>query len=406
MRLVVSIPERWEDSSVPVSWALARPDGTLAREGESTIADLPSAKQTTLVVAASRVLLTAARLPRRGARRVRDALAYAIEDQLTSDPESVHAVAAGAPRDDHQSIAVIEREWLQALLASFESAGVSPDSVTVETCLASIVDGSWTLVLHKEGGFLRTGEAAGMGLDNSFDGTMPRVLQLALEAARVTGTAPQKIVIHTDSAIDLRAWERELGSQCVMAGPWRGWQFVGRPSVEFLQGDFARNRGGLSAYWPRLRPAAILASAALAIEVAGTFCHWGVLRYEKAQLEARMSAQFKAAFPDAQAIVDPALQMRRNLDAARTAAGVPQASDLLPLLARATRADSGAGWNVRELGYNAGELTLDVALADRVQAASMLKRLEGKDLGVALAAANPNAAGNEARFVFLPRIKR
>ena len=406
MRLVVSIPERWEDSSVPVNWALARPDGTLAREGESPIADLPSAKQTTLVVAASRVLLTAARLPRRGARRVRHALAYAIEDQLTSDPESVHAVAAGAPRDDHQSIAVIEREWLQALLASFASAGVSPDSVTVETCLAPIVDGSWTLVLHGNGGFLRTGEAAGMGLDSSFDGTVPRVLQLALEAARVRGAAPQKIVVHADGALDLAAWEHELGARCAMVGPWRGWLLVRRPSVEFLHGDFARNRGGLGAYWARLRPAAILASAALAIEVAGTFCHWGALRYEKAQLEARMRDQFKAAFPDAQAIVDPALQMRRNLQATRAAAGVPQEGDFLPLLARAVHASPRAGWKIKAIAYDAGRLTLDVILADREQADSILKRVADKDVAVTLEAASPKGTGGEARFVFAARSGR
>jgi general secretion pathway protein L len=406
MRLVVSIPERWEDSSVPVSWALARPDGTLAREGESTIADLPSAKQTTLVVAASRVLLTAARLPRRGARRVRHALAYAIEDQLTSDPESVHAVAAGAPRDNHQSIAVIEREWLQALLASFESAGVSPDSVTVETCRAPIVDGSWTLVLHKEGGFLRTGEAAGMGLDSSFDGTVPRVVQLALEAARVTGTAPQKIVIHTDSAFDLRPGS--ASSDC--SACWRGRGAVGNSlgdqAWSSCKATSLANRGGLSAYWPRLRPAAILASAALAIEVVGTLCHWGALRYERAQLEARMRDQFKAAFPQAQAIVDPALQMRRNLQAARAAAGVPQEGDFLPLLARAVHASPRAGWKVKAITYDAGRLTLDVILADREQADSILKRVADKDVAVTLEAASPKGTGGEARFVFAARSSR
>jgi general secretion pathway protein L len=114
MKLIIAIPERWEDAASSVAWALVRLDGTLAGDGEGPIANLPSATRTTLVVAASRVLLATATLPSRGARRIRGALAYAVEDQLTGDPESVHAIAAGAPQGKRQSIAVIEREWLRA----------------------------------------------------------------------------------------------------------------------------------------------------------------------------------------------------------------------------------------------------------------------------------------------------
>ena len=63
MRLIVTIPERWEDASCPVGWALLNHDATLAREGEGLIGELPKAQQVTAVVAASRVLLTATKLP-------------------------------------------------------------------------------------------------------------------------------------------------------------------------------------------------------------------------------------------------------------------------------------------------------------------------------------------------------
>src|SRR4030095_12214016 len=117
MNLVVAIPEHWKDASAAVAWALVRPDGTLEREGQGQIESLQSAGRTTVVVAASRVLLTRATLPSRGAHRVRSALAYAIEDQLTSDPESVHAVAAGAARDQRPAIAVNERRGARKPIA-------------------------------------------------------------------------------------------------------------------------------------------------------------------------------------------------------------------------------------------------------------------------------------------------
>lgn len=402
MRLVVAIPERWEDASCPMSWALLQRDGTLAREGEGSIGELPAAQHVIAVIAASRVLLCAASLPRRGARRVRDALAYAIEDQLTTDPELVHAVAAGALRNGRQSIAALDRLWLRRLVSAFESAGVSLRSMTVETCLPPVAKAEWVLVLRESGGFLRTGEADGTSLDRPHDGSLPAVLRLALDAARAADATPKRIVIHADSAAEVPTWEHELGVPCEAAPPWRTWQSNGRPVIEFLQGEFAP-RHGARAPWPRLRLAAFLAAVALAVETVGVFAHWGVLRHEKARLEAQMNERFRTAFPQARAIVDPALQMRRNLDAARAAAGMAQESDFLPLLAKATRAEGGSGWKVKTVGYDAGRLTVDVLLADRGEADSMLKRFDQGSVGVALEAAGPKAAGGEARFVFMPR---
>jgi general secretion pathway protein L len=405
MRLIVTIPERWQDAGCPVGWALLNHDATLAREGEGSIGELPKAQHVTAVMPASRVLLTAAKLPARGARRVRGALAYAIEDQLTSDPESVHAVAGPALPDGRQSIAVIDRAWLRTLLAAFESAGAQPQSVTVETCVVPRARGEWSVVLRGGAGFVRTGDASGMALDGADDGAAPVLLRLALKHAQSAGSAPEKIVVRSGAAVDLLAWERELGVRCETARASRAWHPSERPVIELLQGEFAP-KSGLLALWPRLRPAAILVAAAGAIEIVGVFAQWSALRYEKAQLEARMSEQFRTAFPQAQAIVDPALQMKRNLHAARAAAGMAQQSDFLPLLAQASRTATGARWKVKTVGYDAGRLTLDVLLASRGEADSILKRYEQESVDVALEAATPKAAGGEARFVFVPRSAR
>jgi general secretion pathway protein L len=282
---------------------------------------------------------------------------------------------------------------------------MQPKSVTVETCIAPRARGEWSVVLCGGAGFVRTHDASGMALDGADDGAVPPLLRLALERARTAGSAPEKIIVRSGAALDAQAWEQELGVRCEAAGPWRAWQTSGRPIIELLQGEFAP-KSGLVALWPRLRPAAFLAAAAIVVEIAGVVAHWGALRYEKAHLEARMIEQFKVAFPQAQAIVDPALQMRRNLAAARAAAGMAQESDFLPLLAQASRPSAGAGWKVKTVGYDAGRLTLDVLLADQREADSMLKRFDPERVGVALEAASPRAAGGEARFVFVPRSGR
>ncbi len=82
----------------------------------------------------------------------------------------------------------------------------------------------------------------------------------------------------------------------------------------------------------RLRPAAWILGAALAIHAVALVIDWTSLASEQRALRRHMEAQFRAAFPEAVAVVDPALQMRRKLAEARHAAGLGDSGDLLPML--------------------------------------------------------------------------
>ena len=81
-----------------------------------------------------------------------------------------------------------------------------------------------------------------------------------------------------------------------------------------------------------LRPAAWIAGAALAIHAVALVADWTLLGAEQRSLRAQMEARFRSAFPDAVAVADPALQMRRQLAAARHRAGVPDGGDFAPMI--------------------------------------------------------------------------
>ena len=81
-----------------------------------------------------------------------------------------------------------------------------------------------------------------------------------------------------------------------------------------------------------LRPAAWIAGAALAIHAAALVADWTPSAPRAAACAPRMEARFRSAFPDAVAVADPALQMRRQLAAARHRAGVPDGGDFAPMI--------------------------------------------------------------------------
>jgi general secretion pathway protein L len=402
MRLVVRIPERWENADCPVHWVIiADTDCAVAREGETPLSDLPQASRVEIILPAGRVFLTTVNLPARALRRMRHALAYAIEDQLTSDAESVHAVLGPAVGGGRRAIAAIDKFWLRNLIVALENAGVRPHALNVETCLLPRNADEWTVALEGSSGFVRTGDAAGMALDQVEN--PPPVLRLALEDARQAATVPQRIVIHAQPPFDPERWSSVLGVPCLAADPWRPWREPGPAVIDLLQGEFA-TASGLPKLWVRLRPAVILLALAMAIEVVGVFAHWGALRHEKYRLESQMEQTFRKAFPQAQAVVDPALQMSRNLEVVRAAGGIAQASDFLSLVGKAARHYPGtASPQLKAIAYDAGRLTLDVALADRRQAESLLRGFGADGLDASLEAVNPNGTGVEARFVLVAR---
>ena len=59
---------------------------------------------------------------------------------------------------------------------------------------------------------------------------------------------------------------------------------------------------------------------------------WSALDRDEVDLRRQMETRFRAAFPDAVAVVDPALQMRRKLAEARHVAGKPDNGDFLPMI--------------------------------------------------------------------------
>jgi general secretion pathway protein L len=81
---------------------------------------------------------------------------------------------------------------------------------------------------------------------------------------------------------------------------------------------------------------------------------WRLAR-ERADLAARAESIFRSAFPEAKAVVDPRLQMERNLAELRRSRGLAAGDDFLAQLTHAARASAG---RVRSIEYANGRLDI------------------------------------------------
>jgi general secretion pathway protein L len=125
-----------------------------------------------------------------------------------------------------------------------------------------------------------------------------------------------------------------------------------------------------------LRPAAWIAGAALAIHGAVLIADWVLLGSEQRAVRGQMEVRFRSAFPDAVAVADPALQMRRQLAAARHRAGLPDGGDFAPMIEKVAIGlkELPAG-GLRIVSYESGRMTLELAAIEEAALRGTVARL-------------------------------
>jgi general secretion pathway protein L len=339
-------------------WALVDERRATVR-GEGALAELPrSARRVQLVIPAAQVLITRAELPP-GARRRSSLMAFAVEEATAAEPDANQVSWLGA-----DAYAVLDKQGLNHWRDALAAVGVRAFEVHAETLLLPRASGEWSLAWQGGEGFVRSGQFEGAATDGGGQAAPPLALRMMLDEAQARGARPHAIALYLAAAAaspDTAAWQGELGVPLHLMGPW-DWHCAPADAGIALAQERQGWRippGALAA----LRPAAWLAGAALALHGAALVADWAGLAAEQRAVRARMETRFRSAFPDAVAVIDPALQMRRQLAAARHGAGVPDSGDFPPMMAQVAAGlkelPPGA---LRTVSYEGGRMTLELAL--------------------------------------------
>jgi general secretion pathway protein L len=353
MKVRVFIPAA--DAFDTARFALLDARGTVLREDIAAIAQIPRADEAEVILPASRVLFARLKLPRVNAATIRELLPFAVEDRLLGDPAHIHAVAGRRDASGDTTVAVVDRDWFARALETLRRAGLKPTRAWSESALATSGSGEWNVVWGRERGVLVDDRGVAVAFDRA-GADLPLALRLALDEAAARGERPDRIAIHPEGGEplpDLPRWTQESGATFIESMAWETARTRPVPgdAIDLLQGEFVPRSAALSA--SRIpRGAAILAGLIALLQVTFVGLDAWRLERERQSLEAKREAIFRAAFPEAKAVVDPDLQMRRNVAELRRARGLAGDDDFLAQLTRAAR----EGPPVRSLEYAAGRL--------------------------------------------------
>lgn len=402
------IDESWPDSGgrADIPWAITNGSKSEPVFGVAQgVDELPKARACEIVIPANVALLTEVEAPERNRKLVFKALRFAVEDKVVAESEKLHAGIIGPVLPGGKwPVAVLDRQWMEKTLGLLAEKGVFPNSASVETLMPPVEQNSITVVWDGVEGFMRSGEFSGGALDAGSAASPPAALKLAIDEARNRGEEVKAVRLYlAGGAIppDVSLWGRALGVECRVVGAFNWPEAVakgaGRVTGDFLSGGLARP-SRLRKMKRGLKLTLALTGAVVLTHAGFITADWILLKREARLLESDMRSSFKKAFPEAKAIVDPPLQMRRNLADLRWRAGGRDMNDLAPMLAEVTTA-LGQDSMLRGFDYDKGVLKVDAIVPEEGVALIIRDRLMKTGMDVKMGDIKPAPEGFEARLV-------
>jgi general secretion pathway protein L len=343
MNLFVSVP-------APHRWVLVTTDGQVQDQGECAhAAQIPLPEPSvpvTAVVPTAQAPSYQLKLAARSRKKLMQALAYALEEQVAEDVGELHVTLTTWDRATGQvTVTACRKDLLSKWISTLEDAGLVVSRVVPEWSLIPLhTDTRWTLVvrdqellLHspKEGGFL-------LGMD-------------MLETWWSTQREADPPVAVSDRALV----DRLLALGATHAHHWGtgnqlpDWIAVqAREGLDLRQGEFAV--AGTRSPWHRLWPAAAALAGGAILLLAVQAAEYWHLRQQAVQQRAQVQQIYQQAFPGARPARHPRAEYERRLAALQ---GNASAGEFLYLLQQLTSAVLGTGLQVQDLRFSDGRLT-------------------------------------------------
>lgn len=366
--LIIALPPGPAAATGSYAWVTSVDGHTPGAHGDAAAALLPPAGRGVEIVAcvpAARLSWHQVELPRGlGPRspRLRAALAGLLEERLLDDPDQLHFALQPHPAVDGRTwVAACRRDWLDAHLEVLAAAGYAVARVVPEL---APTDGAPQLMVTGEPGRAQL-LASGAGIPGGMQALPLDTGALALLRTSLDPAAAA--TLEAEPAVAVVA-EQVLGGAPALLAPAERLLRTSASNWNLAQGELARTgatwaarRAGASwrdfLHAPRWRPARWgLVVLVLAQLLGLNLWAWrtqGALQAQRTEI----SAMLTETFPQVRVVVDPPVQMERELATLRQGAGTLSPRDLEPMLAAYGRV-APAGQAPAMLEFTSGELRL------------------------------------------------
>jgi general secretion pathway protein L len=312
--------------------------GTL-RYARVSLDGMQPASQVRLVFDPRDVTLVPAAVPALSGTRLAQALPNIVEDSLLQDPSTCAMVAGPPLPDGRRTIGVVDRGWLEFTVGAFERRGIRVRSAVPGQLALPLHPEQWSLGCVHGGLALRIGPFEGLGWSAGPDPDYRAEAIVALVGTSLADRPrPSSIAAYAEDT----SWREPIARAAERLGiefKVSGLPLPDAAGVDLLAGRTGAGRRMLQSFelrdwsWP-----IGLAAACVVAALVGLNLHWATMVRERQEIRASLERTFRSAFPEAQVVVDPVLQMNRQVAMLRARGGQSGPEDFVPLLARFSQA--------------------------------------------------------------------
>lgn len=393
-RIILRLDEQAPDLC---AWTKIEADGFMAG-GRGSLAELAAGAEgyrLQVLLPGSEVLLTRVVLPPGNRKQLLAAIPYALEESLAGEVEEQHFAIGAADADGALGVAVIARERLEYWLALCREHGLEPALLTSEVLALPAGQSGRAMLAAADGLVLvRSGRQDGFVLDHDSLAIIPGLPGISPEEPFILFHEGEKVDLPAELAPLVAEHRRVPDVMALLAEGLRE-----KEIINLRQGDY-RPQAHWERHWQRWRLPAVLLLVLLLVQTGMGIRENHRLRLYEEQLSAEIIQVYRQAFPGAQRIVNPRAQMEHQLQTLRGGGGELAAEGNLlrimerggPLLAAM------GGLELRGLRYRAGELDLEIEIADLQGLDTLKEQMAEQGLEVEIRAATTRGDRVQARL--------
>ncbi len=341
------------------SWVMEGADNHVARrvmsEEPETLASVAAGKEIIVIVPAEDVLLTSAVLPKLSRSRLLQALPYAIEDQLTSDVESLHFVPADSQPDGTTPVVVVAQDKMRQWQGVLQSWRIQADSMVPAIFVLPLEEDVWHVAVTNMT-TVRTGAFAGFSCDSS---QLNAWLSIALASA---SKKPRQIHVHNYSGntVVLGNLSVEVTEEMLPTDQWYqdAAQQITTPAINLLSGGFASRKAKFPQMGKVRKVMTYLGAVWLALLLLYPLVSYITLKTRLSSIQGQMWQVYKKQFPQATSMIAPKVRFEEKLHKADASLGLNRFLMLLAYLGEGMHKSSGV--TIKRMEFQGSTLTLDL----------------------------------------------
>ncbi len=329
---------------------------TVLRGDLADLSPLVTGYEIQVIVPGQSILLTATELPKLNPQRLKQALPFALEEQLIDDIASLHFATGDYQPDNSFPVAVVAKETMDAWLARLAKENITPHALIPATLALPFTADNGYICIDDDIAISRTGEYSGFACDRDNLSALLK-LQLAVPEQKISfihlynfTSTPSELALEAITLNEITFKEDEFLKHLL---EWTRTY----PFINLLQGDYQTTQKATTTkkIWIA---AACVALTWIGFSFFSNIGSYFILHHATATSEQQIEKIYKRNFPQASAVVAPRQRMEEKL---KKLSGSANKNNFLAMLAVVgNNLPKAKGIQLLSIDYRGNQLTLSI----------------------------------------------